>query len=190
MGCCKQLLLIGGVPAVARCIAALREGGIGTVVAVVGGPYEAEVAALLEPLGVLLARNPDPGGDMASSLRCAIPLLPEGCLGVAVLPADIPCVRPETVALLKDAFTENPDRIVIPSHGRRRGHPVLLPAALFAELREGGTLRDVVAAHGADLLYVEVEDEGVLRDMDVSADYRAMELSFGGRVELAGLAGK
>lgn len=178
MGCCKQLLPIGGAPAVARCVAALRGGGIDTVVAVVGGPYEAEVTAFLEPLGVVLARNPDPGGDMASSLRCAIPRLPAGCAGVAVLPADVPCVLPETVARLRAAFVESSEKIVIPACGLRRGHPVLLPGAIFAELREVATLRDVIDDHGAELLYVEVDDEGVLRDMDVLADYRALAEMF------------
>lgn len=174
MGCCKQLLPMGGIPAVLRCVASLRKGGIDTVVAVVGGPYESEVAKALAPLGVVLACNPDPGGDMASSLRCAIPMLPEGCRGVAVLPADIPCVLPETIRRLLDEFVAAPDRIVLPSHRLRRGHPVLLPVSIFAELREMVTLREVIAAHGAELLQVTVEDAGVLRDMDVMKDYREM----------------
>lgn len=181
MGCCKQLLPMDGAPAVARCVESLRRGGIDTVVAVIGGPYEAEVAKALEPLGVVLARNPDPGGDMASSLRCSIPLLPTGCRGVAVLPADIPCVLPETVRRLVDAFVAAPGRIVIPSHSLLRGHPILLSAAIFAELPGKATLREVIAAHAADLLHVTVEDPGVLRDMDVMEDYRALAGLFGGQ---------
>lgn len=180
MGCCKQLLPLDGVPAVMHCLETLHRGGIEAVIVVVGGPYREQVASALETRGVLLAHNLDLAGDMASSLSCAIPLLSENCAGVALLPADIPCVLPTTISRLRKTFLLDPTRIVIPSYRMRRGHPIFMPTDVFANLIAQTTLREVVAAHAANIIHMAVDDEGILLDMDTPQDYR--ELNEHGRL--------
>jgi CTP:molybdopterin cytidylyltransferase MocA len=56
----------------------------------------------------------------------------------------------------------------------RRGHPWLVPRALWAELLGLGTpltLRDFLNAHAGDIAYVEA-DQTVLKDLDTPADYQ------------------
>jgi molybdenum cofactor cytidylyltransferase len=66
-------------------------------------------------------------------------------------------------------------RIFVPSFAHRRGHPVLVEAALapaFLALGEGASARDVIGAHPDQLVHVEAADDRVLLDMDTPDDYR------------------
>ena len=63
--------------------------------------------------------------------------------------------------------------IVQPVHGGQPGHPVRFPADLLPDLARlsgdsGG--RDVVRANAARLLRLDVNDDGVLRDVDKPDD--------------------
>jgi molybdenum cofactor cytidylyltransferase len=65
----------------------------------------------------------------------------------------------------------------IPRFEGRRGHPVLVSRALFAEflaLDATAQARDVVARHEAEIVYVDVEDPGILKDVDTPADYEQL----------------
>jgi molybdenum cofactor cytidylyltransferase len=66
--------------------------------------------------------------------------------------------------------------VAAPFHDGRRGHPVGFGAACFdalATLDGDAGARDVVAAHGDALVRLEVDDPGVLRDVDTAADLGA-----------------
>ena len=67
---------------------------------------------------------------------------------------------------------EVPGVVVIPTYQGRKGHPVLMaPPVVDAVLREpdASTLRDVLARVG--YVTVEVEDKGVVFDVDDLDDY-------------------
>jgi molybdenum cofactor cytidylyltransferase len=67
--------------------------------------------------------------------------------------------------------------IIIPSFRGRRGHPVLFPTAVIGEIFGAATLRDIVRRDPERVQVVEVEDEGVILDLDTGEDYRrAVEL--------------
>jgi len=62
--------------------------------------------------------------------------------------------------------------IVIPTFEGRKGHPVLFGSALIPEILSqpgDATLRDYIAVKGYTAL--EVEDEGILLDIDTAEDY-------------------
>jgi len=64
---------------------------------------------------------------------------------------------------------------VIPVNGGRRGNPVLFDRSVFQEL-EGISgdvgAKTVVKENAAKVLEVEVDDEGVLRDIDTPSDLK------------------
>jgi molybdenum cofactor cytidylyltransferase len=171
MGRCKPLLPLGDEPVACRCVRALKEGGIDAIVAVVAPPHGDRVAAALAPLGVRLVRNDDPGSDMAGSVRAGLAAVDGDASAVVVCPADHPLVSPSTVAALLAAHAAEPDRIVIPAHAGRKGHPVLFPRAILDELAALPTLRDVVRRDPGRLRLLEVADPGILLDLDTPADY-------------------
>jgi len=77
-------------------------------------------------------------------------------------------VRPSTIALIAEALAAGPD-IAAPSFQGQRGHPVGFARRHFAALSalqgdEGA--RSVVATHANAVTLVEIDDPGVLRDID------------------------
>jgi len=173
MGFCKQLLELGGKTALARCLETLLAGGVREIVVVVGGNGGA-VAAEAERFPVKIVVNSDPAGDMASSVRLGRTALAATAEAVIVALCDYPLLLPATVASLKSAHAEEPERIIIPCHGERRGHPLLFPRLILEELTGGLTLRDLVSFDPSRLRCIKVDDPGILADMDTPEDYRRL----------------
>jgi molybdenum cofactor cytidylyltransferase len=100
-----------------------------------------------------------------------------GVGGVLVTLVDLPLLAPATVRILIDAFTAAHVPIARTSHRGRHGHPVIFGRQVFDELRRANPAvgaKSVVRAHESSLLDVEVDDEGVLRDIDTPEDYRRL----------------
>ncbi len=127
--------------------------------------------------------NPEPERGQLSSLQTGLAALPQDAEGCAFIPMDCPAVREETVARLAQAFLDR-DRetlLVIPrvqDHGGdHRGHPVFGTRAIAAEilgLPPGAQARDVVHGHVPRTQYVDVDDRGILTDVDDPAAYRRL----------------
>jgi molybdenum cofactor cytidylyltransferase len=170
MGACKQLLLLEGKTVIGRCLEALLAGGINEVIVVVG-PNGDDVAREAHGYPVNVVRTVDPDGDMAASVRVGRDCLTPETTGVLIALCDHPLVAPETVALLVAHHHMKMNRIVIPIHNGRKGHPTLFPRALLDELQTNLTLRDLVRSDPDRLLPVDVNDHGVVLDMDTPEDY-------------------
>ncbi|HJL19961.1 MAG TPA: nucleotidyltransferase family protein [Sandaracinaceae bacterium LLY-WYZ-13_1] len=165
----KLELEVDGVPMVRRAADALTGAGAAPVVAVVARDA---VAACL-PHGFEVAHQPRPEDGLASSLALGIGALRGRVDAALVGLGDMPWVTAAHARRVMEAFDPTRDRAVAPAFGGRRGHPVLLAAALFDEVRrlEGdGGARRVLARHAARLRLVPVEDDGVLRDVDRPGD--------------------
>ncbi|MDP2119113.1 MAG: molybdopterin-binding/glycosyltransferase family 2 protein [Hoeflea sp.] len=101
---------------------------------VVTGHRGAEIAAELDGLDVGLTANPDFASGMASSLRRGLEALDGAVAGALVLLGDMPALRPEHLDLLIDSFAQARGRAVVRAcDGERRGNPVILPRAAFAD---------------------------------------------------------
>jgi len=177
MGICKQLLDLGGKTALARCLETLLAGGISQSVVVVGPKGEA-VATEARRFPVQVVVNPDPAGDMASSVLVGRRQLAPHVSGVIVALSDYPLVAPPTIDYLASVHAAAPASILIPRHGGRKGHPTLFPVGLLDELAHGGTLRDVVRRHQEAVRLFDIEDPGILQDMDTPEDYRRILKNF------------
>ena len=92
--------------------------------------------------------------------------------------ADQPFVRPETLDQLAEQHRRSKAQIVIPSYKGVRGNPVLLDRSVFAEVMalEGDIgCRAIFSSHTERTVKVEVEDEGILLDIDNQEDYERCE---------------
>jgi molybdenum cofactor cytidylyltransferase len=174
MGRTKQLLLLDSKPVIRHCLDALVDSGIRDILVVVG-PQHGEIVKRLRGLPVRIAVNEIPDSEMADSIRTGLRALGLAQTGVLVCLSDHPLVSPMTIRALAGAYCDNPDRIIIPVYGGRRGHPTLFPTAMISDIFSGMTLWDIVQNNSRSVLTINVDDEGVLLDLDTEEDYRTMQ---------------
>ena len=170
----KLLLPWRGRPLVAAVADALIAGGCDPVVAVLGHQRDA-VAAALAARAVRLVHNPDHASGLAGSIAAGVAALPLDAGGYLIALGDMPELQPRTVVALRRAFAAaGPAAIVVPVAGGRRGNPVLFSHQHAAELRElAGDVgaRTLLRRHEDLVVEVELEDEGVLFDLDTPKAY-------------------
>lgn len=166
-GVAKALLPARGATFLGAIAGACREAGADEVVVVVGAPFGREVAAEAARLGARVVENPDPSRGMASSIRCGFAALGAGDRAL-LWPVDHPRVRAATVRALLAVDGD----VVVPRHGGRGGHPVVVARAVWPALAacppEGA--RAVLRDPRWRRRDVEVDDPGVVRDVDLPAD--------------------
>lgn len=173
MGRPKLLLPFGESTLVGSVVAALRDGGVEQVILVIA-PGDADLRAWAEKEGVTVAVNPDPDRGMLSTLQEGVAALGRTDVLLLVTPADLPNLRAETVALLLRRMRETGAPLALPRHHGKRGHPLVIAPKLIPEI---GTLDPAIGLkqlrdrHEAELLEVEVEDTGVVEDVDTPEDY-------------------
>mgnify|MGYP003752078879 FL=1 len=175
MGEPKGLLKLAGKTFLSRTVNALAGAGCDPVFVIVA-VREKELAAEAARAGAVVVENLEPGEGPITSLRLVLALLDGTVAGVAYLPVDHPMVRPETVSALLQAARTTNAFLTVPMVGDKRGHPALFSASLFSELSdpslEGGA-RTIVHRHLEKATQVQVDDPGVLMDIDTPEAYRA-----------------
>jgi molybdenum cofactor cytidylyltransferase len=168
----KLLALIDGEPLLDRTIAALLDGGVDQIIVVVApeaDDLKHDVNAFTDAR-VWPVENPDPTRGMFSSLQAGMAEAEGDAL--LVLPADMPFVRAATVRQLLDGYAKK-SAIVSPRYNGKRGHPVILPPALRDEIRAAEpllTLHDILKRHPGQRSDIDVDDPGVIRDVDRPED--------------------
>jgi len=92
--------------------------------------------------------------------------------GWVVALADMPYLRPETIRVVATALSEGA-AIAAPAYRGERGHPVGFARRFLddlARLRGDAGARDILKAHPDWITLYEVDDPGVLRDIDEPSD--------------------
>lgn len=171
MGRSKPLLPLGNRPLVRHCLDVLLDGGVEDILLVVGTCGDA-VAETALGLPVTVVRNPDPEGELAGSLGCALRALPADCQGVIVAVVDNPLVSAGTIARLLKQQKHHPHRILVPTCGGRNGHPILFPRLLLEDISPPSTLQEILNRHSDRVHRVPVDDPGSLLGLDTPAEYR------------------
>ena len=163
---------------VRRLMLTLRQAGIDSLV-VVGRPEDAALREEVEQEAGRYVANADAdAGGQLSSLIAGLDAVDRAEIGgVMVTPVDAPLVSTETVTTLLAVFDTTFAPVVRPRHRGRHGHPVIFSRALFAELRGADrTLgaKAVLRAHETAIINVDVDDAGVLDDVDTPESYRSL----------------
>ncbi len=169
----KLLADVDGVPMIARVVETLRRSRVQPIV-VVTGHDAAAVEAALAGLPVRVVHNPDYARGLSASLRAGLQSLAPDRDGVLVMLGDMPWVASSTIEALLDAFEANGvGSICVPTYDRKRGNPVLWPRRHVDEMKAlAGDVgaRHLLAQYDDEVCEVEVDDAGVLRDVDVTED--------------------
>jgi molybdenum cofactor cytidylyltransferase len=180
MGKAKQLLRLGESTVLGQTIENVRRSAVANEIVVVLGS-SAEAIRLQLPASLLgglkIVVNPNYEQGMASSLRAGLSALDPQVDATFIVLADQPFVRPETLDQLADHYRRTKAQIVIPSYKGVRGNPVLLDRSVFVEVMalEGDIgCRAIFGNHTEHIAKLEVEDEGILLDIDSHEDYQRL----------------
>jgi molybdenum cofactor cytidylyltransferase len=171
----KMTLPLGDKTLIEHTVDTLLE--ICSKVIVVTGYNSQECQKLLEHRrGVLITLNPDFAKGMFSSVQQGIKELQSDTF--FIIPGDQPMVQPQTLTRILATDGD----IVNPSFKGKKGHPVLFRNDCrqgILDMPKEGILRDFIHNRGAEV--VDVEDEGILLDIDTDEDYEKIKRTFFGK---------
>ena len=131
--------------------------------------------------------NPDYARGQITSMQCGLRAAPPEAEGVLFTLVDHPAVTGDTLdALLRgrssgsvpmsgEAAGMTTSYLVrVPRYQGRRGHPIWFARALIAAflgLPDNGAAREIVRGHSAQTEFLDVDDPGILADIDDPAAY-------------------
>jgi molybdenum cofactor cytidylyltransferase len=174
MGDFKQLLPFQGKTFVECCVDHLLATNVDEVV-VVTGHRQAEVRQALANRHIKFAFNADYHMGMSSSIKCGIQSLDKTTSAIVIALADQPQIHSSIICKVIAAYQTEHPLIVVPVFANRRGHPIILDMKLREEIMAidpAQGLRQVVLAHKAQTLYVDMASDSILLDFDYPQDYQ------------------
>lgn len=168
-----------GASFLARVAALGRAGGAAGGLVVVGPPHGDAIRAEAEKLNLSVIDNPAAlesgmAGSVARGFAGAARLFPRARAAL-LWPVDHARVGPETLARL--VAEARADRIVVPVHGGRGGHPTAVGRHIWSEMAgcadlPAGAL-SVVRADPGRVVRIDAGDAGVVADVDRPEDLDA-----------------
>jgi molybdenum cofactor cytidylyltransferase len=179
MGEAKQLLRLGESTVLEQTLEKVRRAGLDEIVLVLGSDAETirQHLAISSAADLKVVVNQNYELGMASSLRMGLSAIDGRIDAALVVLADQPFIRPETFVRIVDEYRSSNAQIVIPQYKGVRGNPVLLDRSVFAEVvaLEGDIgCRAIFGSHLEGIVKAEVDDEGILLDIDNKDDYERL----------------
>jgi molybdenum cofactor cytidylyltransferase len=173
MGKNKLLLMFRGKPILQHVIDAAQHSSLSPLILVLGANSDA-LRSQIKPGISLVVENPDFACGYGSSLQVGLKKLNKPCAGAMFLLGDQPLLSTKTIEKLIVAFQKEPERWVAPSWNGQRGNPVITPASwfdkIFALTGDIGP-RKHLKDPAANLKLINVDDRGVILDIDSPEDY-------------------
>ena len=176
MGRPKALLPFRGRTFLENILEAISRSSIGHTSVVVGHHRKEIEGSVPAPS---LVFNPNYEQGMVTSLQAGIRALPPDSIGAFLFLVDHPLVESETIEAMIPSLA--PDRIVQPTFGGRRGHPVFFGAEVLKEILQ------LPASQGADVVVrkdpsriveIPVNTPGILVDVDTPEEYQKLQADF------------
>ena len=173
MGTTKQLLPLGSCTIMGATLANIVAARADEVI-VVTGAMGSQTGRIAVKAGARKVYNPRYRQGMATSLATGMSAAPPEAQLIMVALADQPLTRTETYNELLDRAEATGKGITIPVYQGKRGNPIVFHRRYFDELvrmrgDEGGRL--LLQRHPGDILEVEVDDEGVVTNINTMQDY-------------------
>lgn len=181
----KQLLPFGNSTIVETVADNMLNAKFDEVVVVVGH----QAARIREKLGlrpVKIVFNPDYRDGMLTSAQVGVRSVfncnrdasaeeTPNPRAFALMLVDQPFITAWLIDKVVEAYVQTEKGIALPSYKYRRGHPVIFHQQYARDILalsiESGGVRTIFKTHSADIHYVTVDTDWVLRDIDYREDY-------------------
>lgn len=170
MGESKVILPIGNKLVIQHCIDNLINAGINNIILVINDNGKDIVkAAGAPPVAVVINNKKD--SDMAESVRTGMRLIKNNKASVLISLADQPLIKSKTIKKIINTSFSMPEKIIIPVYKNKKGHPTLFPITLLKKIKQLNSLRDIILIEKENICYLDIEDKGIILDMDTPDDY-------------------
>jgi len=173
MGTQKLVLPMGTSTMIETVVDNVLKSNINQVLVVLG-PDQNKIRDVLIGKPVEFCHNLNHDQGMLSSVICGFRALPENAETALIYLGDQPNITPEVTNTIIEAYDEELMGIVIPVFNNRRGHPLLVDMKYRRDVEkldlEQG-LRSLRHKFPDDVLEVEVDEPGILVDIDTKEDY-------------------
>lgn len=175
MGKVKLLLPFGEKTIIETVIDSVIQSDIDEVLVVLGSNAE-NIAEKIRNYPLMTTVNPNFRDGMLSSIQWGFENVPESIEAVLVMLGDQPLVTSSVINRIIQTYKQTKKGIILPVYHKRRGHPILIDFKYRDEVKQINPdtgLRELVHNHTQDILEVEVDDPGILKDIDTLEDYKA-----------------
>lgn len=172
----KLMLSYKGKPMVLHTLDALIASKIEHVVVVKGYQSEA-IDSIIGERPVQTVDNADWEKGMTGSIQAGVGIADPGSKGYLICQGDMPDILTSTYNLLYDEFhaLDNEQQILLPAFKKKRGNPVLFSSSYRQKIlthSEPEGCRALVKKYGSMVSIVEVDDPGILRDIDTPKEFQ------------------
>jgi molybdenum cofactor cytidylyltransferase len=178
MGTQKLLKRLAGRPILAHVIDAFCSSRLDEVFVVASEAVGEALASEGAP-GVTVLVNRDSEAGMSASLKMGLGAVRGRAVVIGL--GDQPLLLSSTIDRIISEYTNSGAKVVLPVRGGERGNPVLFDRVLFPQMMgvQGDRgAKSVVSDNGDQVREVEVDDEGVLLDVDTPSDLALAERIF------------
>lgn len=173
MGFPKMLLTFNGITMIESVIGNITRSEIDNTIVVLGC-YKDLIVDLVDKCNVKHCYNDNYKEGMLSSVKCGFRNLPSDYEAVMVFQGDQPLITSNVINKVIEAYRLSGKGIVVPIHKKKRGHPVLISRKYSNEIENLDPLvglRSLSSRFPDDVLEVDTEDSGILRDFDTYEEY-------------------
>jgi len=174
MGFPKMLLNFNGRTMIENVIGNVTESEVDNIMVVLGADKE-ELVKLIGKTSLKYCYNENYKEGMLSSVKCGFRNLPSDYNAVLVFQGDQPLITPTAINTVIEAYLSSGKGIIIPTYKNRRGHPLLIDRKYGDEidkLSAAKGLRSLADKFSDDVLEVDTDESGILRDFDTYEEYK------------------
>jgi len=184
MGYPKPLLQIGNETFVAHLAIAMLA-VVPHLTVVIGAHAERVRPAIPTDPRISIVENRDYLRGQLSSIKAGLRSFSPGAAAALIHLTDHPTVKPDTFAAVIERYRQSQKPIVIARNEGHRGHPVLFDRTMFPELLsapEDQGARVVVNNNASRVVYADVDDAGILLDLDTPEELRRAGLNLPAKI--------
>jgi molybdenum cofactor cytidylyltransferase len=174
MGFPKMLLTFNGKPMLENVIINVINSDIDNTIVIFGSENK-DLEAISGRLRVRHVYNKNYREGMLSSVQCGFRNIPENSDAVLVFQGDQPLISTFTINKVIRAYRSSDRGIIVPVYEKKRGHPILIDIRYRNEIEKLDPqvgLRSLTYNFSDDVLEIETDDPGILRDFDTYSDYK------------------
>ena len=174
MGSPKMLLPFKGFTMIENVIANVSCSKVDNIMVVLGADRDS-IVKLIRTKAVNYCYNENYKDGMLSSVVCGFRNIPIGHSAVLVFQGDQPLITPKAINSVIEVYLSSGKGIVIPVYKCKRGHPILIDRKYRDEIQKlnpAEGLRSLALKYSDDVLEVNTDVAGILRDFDTYDEYK------------------